>query len=265
MTKPSTSGRQLLPLSVWLCADEQPECDQATTGCPRRNTLVSIELARHLISACSKPGELIVETHPVNAATLACAVLQGRKAIALVPKVAHAQAIRAQLQEIFPAKELTGIYLRPSSPRQMESALAKQAGTARLVIYAPPCPSEGQCPACPGSGGPEDERLALMRGAWQVLGDGGHLAVVTAPHREGERLRDQAPVLIRAARTAGFAYTQHVIALRVPVREGELVVQAAPEGLGYLYDVRTPAPPVTVGVHADVLLFTKVASDGGAR
>ncbi|WP_285705193.1 hypothetical protein [Microtetraspora sp. NBRC 16547] len=265
MTKPSTSGRQLLPLSVWLCADEQPEHDRAATGCPRRNTLVGIELARHLISACTKPGELIVETHPVNAATLACAVLQGRKAVALVPKVAYAQAIRAQLQEIFPAKDLTGIYLRPSSPRQMDAALAKQAGTAHLVIYAPPCPSGQQCPACPDNDDHEGERPAVMRGAWQVLGDGGHLAVVTAPHREGERLRDQAPALIRAARAAGFAYTQHVIALRVPVREGELVVQAAPEGLGHLYDVRRPAPPVTVGVHADVLLFTKITSDGGTR
>ncbi|MCC5579228.1 hypothetical protein IMZ11_26730 [Microtetraspora sp. AC03309] len=265
MTKPSTSGRQLLPLSVWLCADEQPERDQATTGCPRRNTLVGIELARHLITACTKPGELIVETHPINAATLACAALQARKAIALVPKVAHAQAIRAQLQKIFPAKELTGVRLRPCSPQQMDAALAKQAGAARLVIYAPPCHSGRQCPACPESGDSANERPAVMRGAWQVLGDGGHLAVVTAPHREGEQLYDQAPALIRAARAVGFAYTQHVIALRVPVREGELVVQAAPEGLGHLYDVRRPAPPVTVGVHADVLLFTKVASDGGTR
>ncbi|WP_067141613.1 hypothetical protein [Microtetraspora malaysiensis] len=265
MTKPSTSGRQLLPLSVWLCADEQPEHEQATVRCPRRNTLVGIELARHLISTCTEPGELIVETHPINAATLACAVLQARKAIALVPKVAHAQAIRAQLQEIFSAKELADIYLRPWSPQQMDAALAKQAGTARLVIYAPPCHSVQQCPACPSSGDSADERPAVMRGAWQVLGDGGHLAIVTAPRREGERLRDQAPVLIRAARAAGFAYTQHVIALRVPVREGELVVQATPEGLGHLYDVRAPAPPVTVGVHADVLLFTKIENKGGAR
>jgi hypothetical protein len=108
----------------------------------------------------------------------------------------------------------------------------------------------------------------FLLGSWRLLRRGGHLAVITSARQEGGRLLDPAPQIIRQARALGFRYTQHVIALRVPIRGEELVVQAGPSQVAQLRDIRSRALPPAVSVHADVCLLTKPGTpvgSGGAR
>ena len=73
---------------------------------------------------------------------------------------------------------------------------------------------------------------------------------------------DLAEVTVRLARTAGFTYLQHVVALRCAVRDGELV--ARPSALQFTQTRRARASglPVHLLVHHDVAVLRKEGSRG---
>jgi hypothetical protein len=85
--------------------------------------------------------------------------------------------------------------------------------------------------------------------------------VTTARHHNGH-LIDPAPGIIREARKAGFRYSQHIIAVRVPVEGDTLLIQAGPSGLGQLRDIRSRALPPAARVHADVCILTRPGNSG---
>jgi hypothetical protein len=241
------------------------------------------QLARHLITACTQEGDLVAEAFTCSEATLAAAAELGRKAIACVPHPPLAQHIGRRLRETVLVDKLAGLAMRATRPDQMASGLSDHLGKVALVVAAPP-PCEiggrepraagaGRCPACRADfwGLGEQQLNAFLLASWRVLRRGGHLAVITTARHESGRLVDPAPLVIRQARVLGFRYSQHVIALRVPICGDELVVQADPGQLAQLRDVRSRALPPLVSVHADVCLLTKPrvgsgrASGKGAR
>jgi hypothetical protein len=80
----------LLPLTVWLCPDTDQETALAGTGsgtrlCGRHRRAVGSELARHLMDACTREGEVVAEAFSTSDAVLRTGALSGRRAIACVP------------------------------------------------------------------------------------------------------------------------------------------------------------------------------------
>lgn len=286
---PASGARQLLPLSVWLCPDDttdQPAHDAQpgqgpahraprTRTCERHLGVISSGLARHLITTATGEGDVIAEPFTTSSATLRAAAELDRRAVACVPHFPLAQHIGAQLRAHLPHEHLERVAMRPCRADQMHLGLADESGQVALVIAAPPTVgaraaearavrARGACPACLSDVLTDSAfRVgSFLPSAYRVLRPGGHLAVVTtARHHEG-RLIDPAPAIIREARKAGFRYSQHIIAVRVPVEGDTLLIQAAPGSLGQLRDIRSRALPPAARVHADVCILTRPGTSG---
>jgi hypothetical protein len=282
--------RQLLPQTVWLCSDtadanstgDHGKNQRGKTGqvCYRHRQAVGRELARHRITACTLEGDLVAEAYTSSEVTLTAAAELGRRAVACVPHFPLAQHIGTRLRETLTEDKLAALAMRPCRPDQMARGLADQMEKVALVVAAPPPYEVGgrvtkahantYCRACRADIWmlTEQQLSGFLLASWRVLRRGGHLAVITCARHEGGRLVDPAPQIIRQARVLGFRYSQHVIALRVPIRGGELVVQAGPSEVAQLRDIRSRALPPAVTVHADVCLLTKPGApvgSGGAR
>ncbi|MFV2217047.1 hypothetical protein ACFHW2_43350 [Actinomadura sp. LOL_016] len=284
----------MLPLTVWLCSDTtnnrghehghgqghgygaRPSHRDGThpAFCTQHRPGVGRELARHLISTCTREGDLVAEAFTTGEATLASAAQLGRWGVALVPHFPLAQHLRARLRATLTEAQQARAHMRPCRPDQIARALTDHHGQAALVIADPPPggaarPPQGgerECPACRARTGVRtSEQFGLfLAGAWQVLRPGGVLAITTTARHHGGRFIDPGPRIIRQAQSAGYRYAQHVIALRVPIDGDTLAVQAGPTDLAQLRDVRTQALPPAATVHADVCLFVKPRSGGAA-
>jgi hypothetical protein len=240
---------------------------------------VGTELARHLITSCTQEGDLVAEVYTTSDATLRTAVQLERDAVACLPHLPLARHIGERLRADLSRDQLSRLALRPCRPDQMHRGLADQQGRTALVVAAlPPYglvtgdepgsrQSQAGCPACLSSvlSGGELRLEGFLLAAWRTLRPGGHVAVITTARHEQSRLVDPAPQIIRQARGLGFRYSQHVIAVRVPVLGDVLMVQAGPADLAQLRDVRSRALPPAARVHADVCLFTKPQMSTGSR
>lgn len=292
---PATSARQLLPLTVWLCPDDTADQPSRHDGqqcpgpahraapvrtCDRHRTSINTALARHLITTATQQGDLVAEAFTANAATLHAAAQLDRRAIACVPHFPLARHIGTQLRAALPTEHLGRVKMRPCRADQMHRGIADYLGQMSLVIATPPTPgstatdmrarrARGACPACLSDvlANSAFQTRSFLPAAFRLLRPGGHLAVVTTARHHRGRLDDPAPAIIQQARTAGFRYSQHVIAVRVPVEGDTLLVQAGPGDLGQLRDIRSRALPPAARVHADVCLLTRPggSDQGGAR
>ncbi|MEU9018669.1 hypothetical protein [Actinomadura sp. NPDC048394] len=270
----------MVPLTVWLCSDttaakpatpakKRDNRPESAGICVQHRQAVGRQLAQHLISTCTREGDLVAEGFTTSDAVLVAAAQLDRRAIALVPHFPLAQHIGTRLRATLDQQQLTRVQMRPARPDQMARGLADNLGDVALVIAAPPWHEVGGrprghrtergCAACRAELWMlSSQQLGLfLAAAWRVLRPGGVLAVTTTAHHHAGRLVDPAPRIIRHAQSLGFRYAQHVIALRVPVEGDALVVQAGPTDLAHLRDTRSSALPPTVGVHATVSLFTK--------
>ncbi|MFV2179626.1 hypothetical protein [Actinomadura sp. LOL_011] len=272
----------MLPLTVWLCSDTTTDENSNATRemhrsgllsglCPRHRPGVGNELARHLITTCTREGDLVAEAFTTGEATLATTARLGRWGVALVPHFPLAQHLRARLRATLTDAQQARAHMRPCRPDQIARALTDHHGQAALVIADPPPgdaagrprgAGERQCPACRAcrarTGMQTIEQFGLfLHGAHRVLRPGGVLAITTTARHHDGRFHDPGPRIIRQAQAAGFRYAQHVIALRVPIDGDTLAVQAGPTDLAQLRDVRSQTLPPAVTVHADVCLFTK--------
>ncbi|GGT43894.1 hypothetical protein GCM10010176_104190 [Nonomuraea spiralis] len=264
-----------MPLSVWLCSDTAPRTSKAKESpcatdavCGWHHRAVGLELARHLIDACTRPGGVVTDVFTISETVLVAAAEMGRLGIGCVPRLPVAQHLVGRLRQELSAAQRAGVRLRPHGPHELRDALLGFAGRVELLIAAlPPYPGSGQpvnpalvtCPLC------RAERSTLsapqlgrfLEDARHVLAPGGHLAVITTARHERGRLVDLAPGIIRRAAGAGLAYIQHVIAVRVPVEGDALVVQPGPAELAQLRHAQSAELPPVASVHADVLLFTR--------
>ncbi|TMQ92018.1 hypothetical protein ETD83_28235 [Actinomadura soli] len=286
---PASGARQLLPLTVWLCPDDttdQPTHDAQpchgpahraarTWTCERHLGTISSGLARHLIATTTGEHDVIAEAFTTNSATLRTAASLDRRAVGCVPHFPLAQHIGAQLRAHLPHEQLGRVAMRPCRADQMHRGIADHSGQVALVIAAPPMAgghiaesrarrARGACSACLSDVLTDSafHSQSFLPAAYRILRPGGHLAVVTtARHRNGH-LIDPAPAIIREARKAGFRYSQHIIAVRVPVEGDTLLIQAGPGSLGQLRDIRSRALPPAARVHADVCLLTRPGGSG---
>ncbi len=96
-----------------------------------------------------------------------------------------------------------------------------------------------------------------------VLRSGGLLVAVTKNMRRGGRLLDLASMTIDAARSVGFGYLQHNIALHAALRDGELVSRPSFWQLSQTQRARAAGLPLHLVAHEDVLVFIKEAARHG--
>jgi hypothetical protein len=194
--------------------------------------------AAHVITAFSRPGELVVIPAAVTVALLSAAAAAGRRVLGLFPGPAacHAAGLRLD-RDLSPAARPLA-RARAGGPDLLLDAGCPEAGQAALAITGPGAPGAG----------------VLYAACERVLRPGGVLAVITAstPRRAG--LRDDPGEVIAAARAAGLIYAQHIVALHAAITGGQLT-PGLPDAARP--DQAAGPPAVHASVHSDLLVFTK--------
>ncbi|HEY5357519.1 MAG TPA: hypothetical protein VIJ82_07475 [Streptosporangiaceae bacterium] len=194
--------------------------------------------AAHVITAFSRPGELIVIPAAGTGALLSAAAAAGRRVLGLFagPAACHAAGLRLDWDLGPAARPLA--QARAGGPGLLLEARCPEAGHAALAIAGR---------GGPGAGG------VLYAACERVLRPGGVLAVITASTPRPAGLRDDPGEVIAAARAAGLIYAQHIVALHAAITDGQLLPRpqdASPD--------ETAGPPaVHARVHSDLLVFTK--------
>jgi hypothetical protein len=194
--------------------------------------------AAHVITAFSRPGELVVIPAAGTGALLTTAAAAGRRVLGLFsgPAACHAASSRLD-QDLDPAARPLA-QVRAGDPGLLLEAGCPEAGQAALAIT--------------GRGGPGTG--VLYTACERVLRPGGVLAVITASPPRPAGLRDDPGEVIAAARAAGLLYAQHIVALHAAITGGQLT----PGLPGPARRDETAGPPVVcTRIHSDLLVFTK--------
>jgi hypothetical protein len=198
--------------------------------------------AAHVITAFSRPGELVVIPAAGTGVLLSAAAAAGRRVLGLFagPAACHAAGLRLD-RDLAPAARPLA-QARPGGPDLLLEAGCPEAGQAALAIAGR---------GGPGAGG------VLYAACERVLRPGGVLAVITASTPGPGGLRDDPGEVIAAARAAGLVYAQHIVALHAAITGGQLT----PGPLGAARPDETADPPaVHARIHSDLLVFMKIGT-----
>ncbi|MCX4750603.1 hypothetical protein OG455_34715 [Kitasatospora sp. NBC_01287] len=207
--RPRRSRPTEVPLSVWLtgpltgcCPHCEPPIDAA---CAHR---LSPTLARRVIDAFSKCGDLVYVPEAGNAACLIAAVTTGRKVLAHAPTRHGADLAYDTLHTQAPQLASLAV-LRRGNPGTPPTRPGPDA-TAQLAIAAP------HQPATPG------QIAALIRTCARALAPGGTL-VITTRQSSGQ---ETAGHLTAHAQAAGLIYLQHIAAVEATATDDRLTPTA---------------------------------------
>jgi hypothetical protein len=236
-----------LPLSVWPTAADTETVPTCHSGCC---VPVSGPLARHLVTACTRLGDLVIDLDAADHHLISTALAMGCQTTATFTDPVLARVIAQSLATDHPDHDLAVADLRLARPDTALSGLRDLTGTAALVVRSHTCSSRKTEPA--GTAGQTSFDLA---GSAALLKPGGHLVVVTGLHRGRQDLLDPAPALITQAQRAGLLYLQHIVALRVPVRGGHIeppLTWGAPRA-----EAAIDGLPISTRMHSDVYIFTR--------
>ncbi|GAA3118581.1 hypothetical protein GCM10010466_06890 [Planomonospora alba] len=210
---------------------------------------VTGRLARELIKACTRLGDLVIDLQADTPAVVSGALSLGRRVTACTTDLDLAEDIWESVRVFHPVEDLPGADLRFARPEDTYLDLAHLRGRAALIVARHTCRR-----LIPG--GPATLVNAVAEPA-ALLKAGGHLAVITGLRRQDGRAHDPAPELVRQAREAGLVYLQHIVALRIPARPDAYPAaptQAVAVATGL---TGTPGVPTARRAHCDVLLFAK--------
>jgi hypothetical protein len=213
------------PLSVWPAT---PAPGPAPGSGPE---------AAHVITAFSRPGELVVIPVAGTGALVSAAAAAGRRVLGLFPGPAACRAASSRLDQDLDPSARPLAQVRAGGPDVLLEAGCPEAGQAALAIT-----------------GRGDAGGVLYAACERVLRPGGVLAVITASTRRPGGLRDDPGGAIAAARAAGLIYAQHIIALHAAITGGQLT--PGPPDAARPDEADGP-PAVHARVHSDLLVFTK--------
>jgi hypothetical protein len=231
-----------VPVTIWPHAPVPgsgpgPECASCTGGARGPD-------AAQIITAFSRPGELVVIPGARDGVLVAVAAAAGRHVLCLAPGPRSRERILACLGGVdAPLRQLAEV--RSGGPALLLQAGNPEAGQAALAITGGSDPAPGEPAAGPG---------VLYAACQRVLRPGGVLAVITASTPGPGGLRDDPGEVISRARAAGLVYAQHIVALHVPVTGSHIAPASG--------DAARPSKGAGVAVlhaqiHSDFLVFTQ--------
>jgi modification methylase len=286
MTAPRRRSGTELPLSVWPTA-QQPAAAQragrylpASTAHPAKMVPA---IARHAITAYSRPGDLVLDPLCGIGTTLVEAVYLGRDALGVELEPRWADLARANLAHARTHGATGTATVVTGDARHLPSLLDPDlVGRVGLVLTSPPYGSSihGQVTARPGRGvakydntySPDPTNLGrvtqpallvalgqVLAGSQQLLRPGGLLVLTARPYRHHERLVDLPGQLTRVAEAAGLVLYERNAALLVGLRSDRLVPRPSFFQLDRVRKARARGLPLRIIAHEDMLVFRRDA------
>ncbi|MFB4284974.1 hypothetical protein ACBJ59_57590 [Nonomuraea sp. MTCD27] len=258
-----------LPLSVWPAAADTETVSTCRSGCC---VPVSGPLARHLITACTRLGDLVIDLDAADHHVISTALAMGCQAAATITDPVRARVIGRALAISHPEHDLEVADLRFTRPDTLLTGIRDLIGAAALVVLTYACPSRRNELAETSDTAAQPAQSADTRGhepldlagSAALLKPGGHLVVVTGLHRGEQNLTDPGPALIAETQRVGLLYLQHIVALRTPIN-GQQMEPPLTWGVSRA-GAAVPGVPVSARVHSDVFIFTKPRTeDAGVR
>ena len=176
-----------VPVTIWPhppVPGSRPGSGPACAPCAWCAGSVTGPDAGLIITAFSRPGELVVIPDARTGVLLAAAAAAGRRVLGLAPGPHSCERVMSRLRGLDPARRLAEV--RPGGPALLLEAGNPEAGQAALAVTGggEPAPA-GACPAgTPGGGEPAADPGMLYAACQRVLRPGGVLAV---DHRQHTR------------------------------------------------------------------------------
>ena len=282
-SRPSRSAE--VPLAVWPVA--QTSAQYQRTGryhsdCTAHPGKMLPALAARIVAEYSTPGQLVVDPMAGVGTTLVEAALLGRRSIGVELEARWVELAGANLTHaLTPHGKVPRPKIRQGDARHLPALLGRLSGTVDLVVVSPPYGSDAGVIDTPGwragqrlcppetlnystdkanlghARGPayETAMAEVYAACSRVLRPGGLLVTVTKNTRRHGRCVDLAGLTVALARSVGFAYLQHVVALVGPIRDGQLAARPSFWQLTQTRKARERGEPVHLGVHEDALVF----------
>lgn len=241
------------------------------------------ELARRIVEAYSKPGDLIVDPMCGTGTLLVEAAALGRRCIGVDLEPQWVNLARANVRHVLPQAQRRLARARVGDARRLTALLRGVRGGVDLVATSPPYTCEAGvidkaawlaggriCDSTTLNYSSDHANLGHARGdayraamasvyaaCFDVLRPGGLLVTVTKNMRRNGRLVDLTAVTTELAAGAGFGYLQHNIALLAAIRGDALVSRPSFWQLTQTRHGREAGLPLHLVVHEDVLVFIK--------
>lgn len=280
------AGRRPVPLALWPVAQTSAQYQRAgryLPACTAHPGKMIPALAARIITEYSSPGQLVVDPMCGIGTTLVEAATLGRRGIGVELEDRWARVALANLEHVLTPEQCLTVEVRTGDARRLPSVLRDAVGLVDLVLISPPygcdagiidkpgwyagrrlCPPETRNYSTDqvNIGHARGEQYAaamttVYAGCLQLLRPGGLLVTVTKNTRRGGRLLDLAGTTVALARSAGFSYLQHVVALHAAVRDSRLVARPSFWALSqHRHGVRR-GEAAHVVVHEDVCVFRK--------
>ena len=251
-SRPSRSPE--VPLALWPVAQTSAQYQRTGRYHPdstKHPGKMLPALAARIVSEYSAPGQLVVDPMAGIGTTLVEAALLGRKAVGVELEPRWVALAEANLDHALTAKavgRLSRPKIRQGDARRLPALLGRRSGHVDLVVTSPPygceagaidkpgwCAGQRLCPPETLNYSTDKANIGHARGSayetamtevyaacHRVLRPGGLLVTVTKNTRRRGRCLDLAGLTVSAARSVGFAYVQHVVALLGPIRDGQL-------------------------------------------
>lgn len=283
----STNARgEPVPLAVWPIAQTSAQRQRAARyhpGSAAHPGKMLPALAWRIVSEYSAPGALVLDPMAGIGTTLVEASAIGQRAVGVELESRWAALARENLRCALPPAERDLAEIRRGDARRLPALLGDLAGAVDLVVVSPPYACDAGvidkpawlsgrslCEAGSLNYSRDPSNVGHARGetylasmaeiyaaCHAVLRPGGLLVTVTKNTRRAGRLFDLAGTTVTLARSAGFCYLQHVIALLAGVRDGRLVPRPSFWQLTQTRRARARGEPAHLVVHEDVCVFAK--------
>jgi len=287
-SRPARPARLVdVPLAVWPVAQTSAQHQRAGRyhpGSARHPGKMPPALAARIVTEYSTPGQLVLDPMCGIGTTLVEAARLCRRAAGVELEAPWVALAEANLD--YAARAGCAGVPRPKvhlgDARELPALLGGLTGTVDLVVLSPPYGCDdtemidkpgwraGQRLCPPGTRNYSTDKASLghahgpaytaamteiYAACHQVLRPGGLLVTVTENTRRAGRCLDLAGLTVTLARSVGFTYLQHVIALLGPIRDGQLAARPSFWQLTGTRKARERGEPAHLGVHEDIGVF----------
>jgi DNA modification methylase len=243
-------------------------------------------LARRIVEEYSKPDGLVLDPMCGTGTTLAEAAAVGRRAVGIESEDRWATLAKQNLDHVLSDDRRLLPRVRKGDARELPRLLGDMAGTVDLVCTSPPYAYDtgnldksrrgaggGLCSTTTRNYSPPRTNLGQTRGTayeramaeiyggcFEVLRPGGLLVVVTQNTRRKGGVFDLVGTTVSVARSVGFTYLQHVVALHASVRDGSLIACPSFWQRNVIQKALERGEPRHLLVHEDVSVLRKPPS-----